>query len=74
MDLSKAFDCLSHELIIAKSAAYRFKKSVLKVMYSHLFDRKQKTKINNFYSASQEILLGFLNVQFCISFFQYLSL
>ena len=50
-DLSKAFDCLLHELIIAKLAAYGFKKFALKVMYSYLSERKQRTKTNIFYSA-----------------------
>ena len=57
-DLSKAFDCLSHELLIAKLAAYGFKRSALKVIYSYLSDRKQRTKINIFYSAWQDILSG----------------
>ena len=57
-NLSKAFDCLSHELIIAKLAAYGFKKSALKVMYSYLSERKQRTKINIFYSVWQDILSG----------------
>ena len=48
--LSKAFDCLSHELLIAKLAAYGFSRSALKLMYTYLFDRKQRTKIGTFYS------------------------
>ena len=39
-DLSKIFDFLSHELLIAKLAAYDFSRSALKLMYSYLFDRK----------------------------------
>ena len=41
-DLSKAFDCLSRELLIAKLAAYGFSRSALKSMYTYLSDRKQK--------------------------------
>ena len=37
-DLSKAFDCILLELIIAKPAVYGFKKSAPKVMYSYLFN------------------------------------
>ena len=50
-DLSKAFDCLSHKLQIAKLAAYDFSQSALKLMYTYLFDRKQRTKIGIFYSS-----------------------
>ena len=45
-DLSKALDCLSHELIIARLNAYGFSLSALKLMQSYLSGRKQRTKIN----------------------------
>ena len=48
-DLSKAFDCLSHELIIAKLNTYGFSLSALKLMQSYLSERKQRTKINQAY-------------------------
>ena len=41
-DLSKAFDCLSHELIIAKLSAYGFSLPTLKLMQSYLTERKQR--------------------------------
>ena len=48
-DLSKAFDCLHHELLIAKLEAYGFDQSSLSFIYSYLSDRKQRTKVNNLY-------------------------
>ena len=35
-DLSKAFDCLPHELLIPKLDAYDFHKSSLKLIHSYL--------------------------------------
>ena len=55
-DLSKAFDCLSYELLKVKLAAHGFNRSVLKSMYNYLFDRKQKTRISILYSSWQDIL------------------
>ena len=49
-DLSKAFDCLNHGLLIAKLAAYGFDKSALKFIYDYLEDRIQRTKVNGSYS------------------------
>ena len=60
-DLSKAFDCLSHELIIAKLYAYTFNLAALKllpVVDSCLSKRRRKTKINQYYSSGEEILSG----------------
>ena len=50
-DLSKAFDCLSHELIVTKLNAYGFSYSALKLMQTYLSERKQRTKINQPYSS-----------------------
>ena len=43
-DLSKAFDCMPHELLIAKPDAYGFDKISLKLIYSYLSSRKQMCK------------------------------
>ena len=59
-DLSKAFDCLDHELLIAKLNAYGFDKSSLTFIYSYLSERKQRTKINSSFSSWAEILFGVL--------------
>ena len=44
MDLSKAFDCLNHELLIAKLSAYGFSPSALRLIHSYLSERKQRVK------------------------------
>ena len=41
-DLSKAFDCIDHELLIAKLNAYGFDNSSLTFIYSYYSERKQK--------------------------------
>ena len=57
-DLSKVFDCIDHELLIAKLYAYSFDKNSLYFINSYLKGRKQRTKINSSYSAFAEILFG----------------
>ena len=55
-DLSKAFDCLSHELLIAKLHAYGFDKRSLVLIYNYLSNRKQRVKVNDSCSSWSEIL------------------
>ena len=57
-DLSKAFDCLNHELLIAKLNAYGFSRSALLFIYSYLTDRKQRVKVNGSFSTWTETVLG----------------
>ena len=72
-DLSKAFDCIDHELLIAKLHAYGLDTDSLKFIYSYLKGRKQRTKINSSYSSFAEIrvLLGRLlfNAYICYLFY-----
>ena len=51
MDLSKAFDCIPHKLLIAKLYAYGFEKSSLKLIYSFLTNRQQRVKLNSDFST-----------------------
>ena len=57
-DLSKAFDCINHELLIAKLEAYGFDHESLTYIYSYLSDRKQRTKVNGSFSAWADIIFG----------------
>ena len=42
-DLSKVFDCISNDLLIAKLKAYGFDQNPLNVIHNYLFGRSQKT-------------------------------
>ena len=59
-DLSKAFDCLSHELLIVKLDVFGFDKMSLKLVHNYLSNRKQRVKISNSCSSWKEILYGVL--------------
>ena len=55
-DLSKAFDCLPHSLLIAKLHAYGFDKTSAENLKHYLSHRKQKIKINKTFSNWSNIL------------------
>ena len=58
MDLSKAFDCIPHDLLIAKLHAYGLTTEALTFLYSYLKRRKQGVKINDAESIFQILLSG----------------
>ena len=56
MDLSKAFDTINHELLIAKLYAYGFSKDALKLINSYMSNRWQRTKIDKSFSSWSALL------------------
>ena len=58
MDLSKAFDCVPHDLLVAKLHAYGLSKNGVTFIYSYLKRRKQGVKINDTESIFQILLSG----------------
>ena len=48
MDLSKVYDCLPHDLLIAKLAAYGFENSATSLISDYLSKRYQRVKITGF--------------------------
>ena len=57
-DLSKVFDCLSHDLFIAKLHTYGLDLASLKILQEYLTNRKQRTKLDSFYCSWEKILSG----------------
>ena len=57
-DHSKAFDCIPHDLIIAKLAACGFDTNAQRLIHNYLSNRKQRVKINTAYSIWKDIFYG----------------
>ena len=58
MDLSQAFDSITHDILMAKMHAYGFSKNSLVFLYSYFKRRKQNVRINNTHSIFQIVLSG----------------
>ena len=55
MDLSKAYDYLRHDLLIAKLAAYGFADSTTSLISDYLSKRYQRVKIGSVFSTYLEL-------------------
>ena len=58
IDLSKAFDCIPHDLLVAKLHAYGLSNDAVTFIYSCFKRRKQGVKINDTESIFQILLSG----------------
>ena len=58
MDLSKAYDCIPNQLLIAKLEAYGLHKNSLILLADYLSGRKQRMKIGSMFSEWWKILCG----------------
>ena len=58
MDLSKAFDCLPHGLLIAKLKAYGLSEGTVKLLDSYLSDRSQQIRLGPRTSSWEKLFKG----------------
>ena len=64
MDLSKAFDCLPHSLLVAKLKAYGLSTGAVDLLDSYLSGRKQQVRLGSNTSNWKIFLKVFLRVLF----------
>ena len=58
MDLSKAFDCLPHNLLLLKLESYGLTKQSLKLLRNYLEEREQRVNVGGTYSEWSQLLKG----------------
>ena len=56
LDISKVFDTINHDLLLANLKAYGFSPNELKLMHSYLSNRKQQVQINNKFSSGSTVI------------------
>ena len=64
MDLSRAYDCLSHDLLITKLEAYGLDIGSLNFLLDYLSPRKHRTKVGSSYNQWSEICRGYPKAQY----------
>ena len=57
-DLSKAFDCMTHDLLIVKLHTLNFDMNARNLTFDYLTGRKQRVKINSSFSSYLDIFQG----------------
>ena len=72
LNLSKAFDRINRDLLLAKLRAYGFSLYALKLTHSYLINRKQQVQINNRFISENNVIAGFLRGYVDGSFLTYL--
>ena len=63
-ELSKAFDCIDHKLLIAKLFWYGVSRSSMNLMFSYLSNRTQRAKTKTSYSDKSNIKYGVVHLPF----------
>ena len=58
MDLSRAFNTIDHDILIAKLHRYGIEACSLKLLWNYLKNRWKSTKLNATYSSWAELLCG----------------
>ena len=57
-DLSKAFDCIRHDLLIAKLHSYGFSYEALTLVNDNLTNRQQRVRVNGSFSSWKDLKRG----------------
>ena len=57
-DLTKAFNSISHDPLVAKLNSYGFSTLSLRMINDYLNDRKQRTRVNNCFSSWRNLIYG----------------
>lgn len=59
-DLSKVFDCICHDFLIATLNTYGFDWNAMKLIYNYHSDSSQKTEAGSSFSAFLDNIFGVL--------------